>query len=97
MVSREPSNSNLADTVVCLALRVVACSPGTNTPQSLNSSTDSSSELAAVVDDLLNQLNSKFTSVSSELLAKSTYPKRHPARCRRVRLIVQNADVDVVN
>jgi heat shock factor-binding protein 1 len=52
MVSREPSNSNLADTV------------------SLNSSTDSSSELAAVVDDLLNQLNSKFTSVSSELLAK---------------------------
>jgi hypothetical protein len=44
----------------------------TNLPQSLNSSTTGSEELAAVVDDLLNQLNSKFTSVSSELLAKST-------------------------
>jgi hypothetical protein len=97
MVSREPSNSNLADTVVCLALRVVACSPETNIPQSLNSSTDSSSELAAVVDDLLNQLNSKFTSVSSELLAKSMYSQEASCRCRCVRLFVQNADVNVVN
>ncbi len=32
---------------------------------------DSSGELAAVVDDLLNQLNTKFTSISSELLSKS--------------------------
>ena len=48
-----------------------------NLPQSLNSSTDSSSELAAVVDDLLNQLNSKFTSVSNELLAKSTCLESH--------------------
>lgn len=39
-------------------------------PQSLNSS-EGSGELAAVVDDLLNQLNTKFTSISSELLAKS--------------------------
>ncbi|KAJ4290326.1 hypothetical protein N0V90_010542 [Kalmusia sp. IMI 367209] len=36
----------------------------------LNSSTDSSSELAQVVDDLLTQLNTKFSTVSSELLAK---------------------------
>ncbi|OAL46753.1 hypothetical protein IQ07DRAFT_590287 [Pyrenochaeta sp. DS3sAY3a] len=36
---------------------------------SLNSS-EGSGELAAVVDDLLNQLNTKFTSISSELLAK---------------------------
>ncbi|KAF2251996.1 hypothetical protein BU26DRAFT_516713 [Trematosphaeria pertusa] len=31
---------------------------------------DSSGELAQVVDDLLTQLNNKFSSVSSELLAK---------------------------
>ncbi len=45
----------------------------TNTHQSpgLNTSTDSSAELAAVVDDLLNQLNTKFTTVSSDLLSKS--------------------------
>jgi heat shock factor-binding protein 1 len=36
-----------------------------------NNSTDSPGELAAVVDDLLNQLNTKFTSISSELLSKS--------------------------
>ncbi|KAJ4372688.1 hypothetical protein N0V86_008052 [Didymella sp. IMI 355093] len=36
----------------------------------LNTNTDSSTELAAVVDDLLNQLNSKFTTVSSDLLSK---------------------------
>ncbi|KAF2825856.1 hypothetical protein CC86DRAFT_35906 [Ophiobolus disseminans] len=36
----------------------------------LNAGGDSSGELAAVVDDLLNQLSSKFTSISSELLAK---------------------------
>jgi heat shock factor-binding protein 1 len=42
-------------------------------PQSLSAGTgtEGSGELAAVVDDLLNQLSSKFTSVSSELLAKS--------------------------
>ena len=39
----------------------------------LNSSTDSSTELAQVVDDLLTQLNNKFTTVSSELLTKSTH------------------------
>lgn len=37
----------------------------------LNTSTDSSAELAAVVDDLLNQLNTKFTAISSDLLSKS--------------------------
>jgi hypothetical protein len=38
----------------------------------LSSSTDSSSaELTAVVDELLNQINTKFSTVSSELLAKS--------------------------
>jgi heat shock factor-binding protein 1 len=37
----------------------------------LNPNGDSSGELAAVVDDLLSQLNSKFSSISSELLAKS--------------------------
>ncbi|KAF1944752.1 hypothetical protein EJ02DRAFT_77687 [Clathrospora elynae] len=31
---------------------------------------EGSGELTAVVDDLLNQLNNKFTSISSELLAK---------------------------
>ncbi|KAF1922840.1 uncharacterized protein M421DRAFT_426464 [Didymella exigua CBS 183.55] len=39
-------------------------SPGFNT------STDSSTELAAVVDDLLHQLNTKFTTISSDLLSK---------------------------
>lgn len=45
----------------------------TDTTQSpsFNSSTDSSAELAAVVDDLLNQLNTKFTNISSDLLSKS--------------------------
>ncbi|KAF1921355.1 heat shock factor binding protein 1-domain-containing protein [Ampelomyces quisqualis] len=37
---------------------------------SLNPNSDSSSELAAVVDDLLSQLNTKFSTISSELLAK---------------------------
>ncbi|KAF2126507.1 hypothetical protein P153DRAFT_297955, partial [Dothidotthia symphoricarpi CBS 119687] len=32
--------------------------------------TDSSSELAAVVDDLLNQLSTKFSTISGELLSK---------------------------
>ncbi|RMZ71355.1 heat shock factor binding 1 [Pyrenophora seminiperda CCB06] len=31
---------------------------------------EGSGELTAVVDDLLNQLNNKFTSISSELLSK---------------------------
>ncbi|KZM26613.1 uncharacterized protein EKO05_0005442 [Ascochyta rabiei] len=44
--------------------------PSDVTSPGLNASTDSSGELAAVVDDLLNQLNTKFTSVSSELLSK---------------------------
>ncbi|KAF2873764.1 heat shock factor binding protein 1-domain-containing protein [Massariosphaeria phaeospora] len=35
-----------------------------------NASDNSTGELAAVVDDLLNQLNSKFNSISSELLSK---------------------------
>jgi hypothetical protein len=39
--------------------------------QSLNPNSDSSGELAAVVDDLLSQLNSKFSQISSELLSKS--------------------------
>lgn len=40
----------------------------------LNSSSDTSSaELTQVVDDLLNQINTKFSTVSSELLAKSTF------------------------
>ncbi|KAK7193302.1 hypothetical protein DPSP01_013670 [Paraphaeosphaeria sporulosa] len=41
-----------------------------SSPSALNSSTDSSAELQQVVDDLLTQLQSKFTNVSSELLAK---------------------------
>lgn len=41
-----------------------------STSPAFNSSTDSSSELAAVVDDLLNQLNTKFTTISSDLLSK---------------------------
>ncbi|KAH7384324.1 heat shock factor binding protein 1-domain-containing protein [Phaeosphaeria sp. MPI-PUGE-AT-0046c] len=36
----------------------------------VNASSDSSVELAAVVDDLLSQLNTKFSTISSELLAK---------------------------
>ncbi|KAH8702759.1 heat shock factor binding protein 1-domain-containing protein [Phaeosphaeriaceae sp. PMI808] len=35
-----------------------------------NSNTDSSGELAAVVDELLSQLNTKFSTISSELLSK---------------------------
>ena len=46
-------------------------SPISNTSQALNSSTDSSAELQQVVDELLTQLQSKFTNVSSEILAKS--------------------------
>ncbi|KAK3213514.1 hypothetical protein GRF29_28g180491 [Pseudopithomyces chartarum] len=42
----------------------------TSDGSALNSSTDSSAELQQVVDELLTQLQSKFTSVSSELLAK---------------------------
>jgi len=37
---------------------------------SLSSGNEGSGELAAVVDDLLNQLNTKFSTISSELLAK---------------------------
>ncbi|KAF2027459.1 hypothetical protein EK21DRAFT_71799 [Setomelanomma holmii] len=37
---------------------------------SLNSTAEGSGELAAVVDDLLNQLNTKFSTISSELLSK---------------------------
>jgi heat shock factor-binding protein 1 len=37
----------------------------------VSNSHEGSGELTAVVDDLLNQLNNKFTTISSELLAKS--------------------------
>ncbi|KAL5115544.1 hypothetical protein ACEQ8H_006520 [Pleosporales sp. CAS-2024a] len=37
---------------------------------SLNTGSDGSGELAQVVDDLLNQLNTKFSTISSELLSK---------------------------
>jgi heat shock factor-binding protein 1 len=40
--------------------------------QSLKTGADTQGELAGVVDDLLHQLNHKFTSISSELLSKST-------------------------
>ncbi|KAF2746009.1 hypothetical protein M011DRAFT_487536 [Sporormia fimetaria CBS 119925] len=41
------------------------------TSSSLNPTSDAATaELTAVVDDLLNQISSKFSSVSSELLAK---------------------------
>jgi heat shock factor-binding protein 1 len=45
------------------------------TPEQSAASTNAegSGELTAVVDDLLNQLNNKFTTVSSELLAKSKH------------------------
>jgi len=36
----------------------------------VSSNPESSGELTAVVDDLLNQLNTKFTTISSELLNK---------------------------
>lgn len=39
--------------------------------KSINSNSAGSAELTAVVDDLLNQLHTKFTTVSSELLSKS--------------------------
>lgn len=39
--------------------------------QSLHSNSSQSGELTAVVDDLLNQLNSKFATISGELLSKS--------------------------
>ncbi|KAL1606185.1 hypothetical protein SLS60_003586 [Paraconiothyrium brasiliense] len=42
----------------------------TSDASALNSSTDSSVELQQVVDDLLTQLQNKFSNVSSELLAK---------------------------
>ncbi|KAJ8117572.1 hypothetical protein OPT61_g1257 [Boeremia exigua] len=45
--------------------------PSDATSPGFNNSTDSSAELAAVVDDLLNQLNTKFTTISSDLLSKS--------------------------
>ncbi|KAF2705844.1 hypothetical protein K504DRAFT_459936 [Pleomassaria siparia CBS 279.74] len=45
--------------------------PPNDTGLSINSSNDTgTSELTAVVDELLNQLNTKFSSISSELLAK---------------------------
>ncbi|CAK4034329.1 hypothetical protein D0862_09691 [Lecanosticta acicola] len=37
---------------------------------SINSSQTESSELVAVVDDLLNQLTTKFNSISGEILTK---------------------------
>ncbi|KAF1846941.1 uncharacterized protein K460DRAFT_374116 [Cucurbitaria berberidis CBS 394.84] len=43
-------------------------SSDTNSLHSNNA--DSSGELAAVVDDLLNQLNTKFSTISGDLLAK---------------------------
>jgi hypothetical protein len=55
----------------------------------LNTNTDSSAELAAVVDDLLNQLNTKFTTISSDLLSKSksgniiSEPRAHYMRSGR--------------
>jgi heat shock factor-binding protein 1 len=60
-----------------------------NPNQSLHSSAEGSGELAAVVDDLLNQLNTKFSTISSELLSKS----------RHVILIViqRRADVQLVD
>ncbi|KAH9877784.1 hypothetical protein J1614_003001 [Plenodomus biglobosus] len=42
----------------------------TSDNNSLNSNSEGSGQLTAVVDDLLNQLNSKFTTISSELLSK---------------------------
>ncbi|KAF1837740.1 hypothetical protein BDW02DRAFT_565666 [Decorospora gaudefroyi] len=36
----------------------------------VSNNTEGSGQLTAVVDDLLNQLNSKFSTISSELLAK---------------------------
>lgn len=39
----------------------------------LQSTETSPSELVAVVDDMLNQLSTKFGSISSELIAKSTF------------------------
>ncbi|KAF1949659.1 hypothetical protein CC80DRAFT_484034 [Byssothecium circinans] len=42
----------------------------TASEQTPNPNTDSSAELAQVVDDLLTQLNNKFSTVSSELLSK---------------------------
>ncbi|KAG9191343.1 hypothetical protein G6011_09431 [Alternaria panax] len=41
-----------------------------DTASAASTNQESSEELTAVVDDLLNQLNTKFTTVSSELLAK---------------------------
>ena len=43
----------------------------TRKQSAVSTNQESSGELTAVVDDLLNQLNTKFTTVSSELLAKS--------------------------
>jgi len=45
----------------------------TRAQSAVSKDAESSGELTAVVDDLLNQLNTKFTTVSSELLAKSDY------------------------
>jgi len=41
-----------------------------DTASAVSKDVESSGELTAVVDDPLNQLNTKFTTVSSELLAK---------------------------
>ncbi|CAN9277576.1 hypothetical protein GT037_010947 [Alternaria burnsii] len=41
-----------------------------DTASAVSTNQESSGELTAVVDELLNQLNTKFTAVSSELLAK---------------------------
>ncbi|EAT82326.1 hypothetical protein HBI56_090720 [Parastagonospora nodorum] len=42
----------------------------TSDANSVNNGGDSSVELAQVVDDLLSQLNTKFSTISSELLSK---------------------------
>ncbi|KAF2786521.1 hypothetical protein K505DRAFT_368164 [Melanomma pulvis-pyrius CBS 109.77] len=45
--------------------------PPNDTGSTFNSTNDTAaSELTAVVDELLNQLNTKFSSISSELLSK---------------------------
>jgi hypothetical protein len=69
-------------------------------PQSINPNADPSIELAAVVDDLLNQLNTKFSSISSELLGKSTYLLLSTPASRNVNVNVHVGvylDVDVAN
>ncbi|EDU48887.1 heat shock factor-binding protein [Pyrenophora tritici-repentis] len=41
-----------------------------DTASVISNNAEGSGELTAVVDDLLNQLNTKFTTISSELLSK---------------------------